>query len=291
MRSEVVRIIKDKIMLLIRMADITIILIHVPKTAGTTIRELLMGGIKKKYKNVKVNSIFSFGFVDSKSSNNKSKWESIKLNDNSKSKEICCYNNWFIWNNIDLAHIPRRNISDFYILNNISRVYWITCVRNPYSRIYSAYSWYVKEKDMKSDCIEFNKFVTQKLPGIIVNYYKQYFNNEILNNQYIHFVPMWMILINENNEFDYDYILRQENLNNDVYSMMESLKIPIEKISPHKNKTTGGRFYYDHLEHYTLEAINMIELLYNRDFILFGYRFIQRMVNYKSVVDLPYHSD
>lgn len=292
-------------MLILESHDLCLVLIHTPKTAGTTLRNLIINGIRKKYKQVDIKRIERLPQDHSGSSSvllnsNKNKSSNLPpvgckqpiLGNNSNiivptkkdSVLTICYGYWHICNNVDLAHIPRRHVHKFYppdrsYIIDKKKFYWVSCVRNPYSRIYSAYAWFMKENHLTLDCKQFNKFVIHQLPKIIADYCEQFMKGEIPHYRYIHFMPMWMMLAEDDGKPYYDFIVRQETFATDVCCLMEGLKIPLNRESimngrEYKHRTTGGKVYYDHLQHYTSEAINIIEKLYGRDFIMFGYKFI-----------------
>jgi len=320
-------------MLILESNDLHLMLIHIPKTAGTSLRHLLLHGIRRKYKDVEIKEVKCWPkdqAIDDKVQSNRSQSIAnykhvknqkiisstvevsstdslfniilgistkenrtdinyIKENPsticNKKYVKTMCYGYWYVSNKIDLAHIPRRFISRFYPpedkYSNIdyNDYYCISCVRNPYSRIFSAYSWYQRERRRPINTEEFNSFIVKRLPLIVADYHRQFNLGEVPSSEFIHFMPMWMMLADYKGDIKYNFIIRQETFSSDVLMLMDRLKLPLNRKSLtngliNHHKTTGGRGCYDHINHYNHLTLKVIEILYNRDFKLFGYRFI-----------------
>jgi len=244
-------------MLILERSDVTIVVIHVPKTAGTTLRHLLINSLRRNNRRMIVNHV------------------ERPVTDLVRGQ---VYSYWHIYKEVDLAHIPVRNINDYYPINHKKPIRYITLVRSPYSRIYSAYAWYKRERREETNIDGFNKFVVERLPKIVANYYQNYIRGEMPTAEYIHFIPMWMMLVDKIGELQFDYLLRQESFNNDVKSLMEDLNLPLSPFLLNGNyrqhATDSNSTNDSHLDKYTFESMRIIELLYRRDFILFGYKFL-----------------
>lgn len=358
-------------MLILESADLKLVFIHVPKAAGTSLRHLLLEGIKKRYPGIDVEEVKSvsdknqvkrvhshrdmvqatspFPYLHSSSEDKENKIKSSQslcniagtlqkssstdninttthksksalstrehsskeypnkeypridedVSTSSETRSILrldllrihdivrpmppmppkttCYGYWHIHRGVDLAHVPRSHFQSFYPPDRAYRVNkrdfrWITSVRNPYSRIYSAYCWYMRENFMKVDCVEFNRFVIERLPLIIANYHKQFEAKEVPSCRHIHFMPMWMMLAPEPGVAtpQFDYVIRQENFANDVRELLKELNLPYTgKDVRHHHSRGKGTGNYDHIQHYTIESLQVIECLYARDFLLF----------------------
>lgn len=308
-------------MLVVESNGLFIAFIHIPKTAGTTLREILKAALKIYFINVEVNKIKAYPSPSSprrraaKNSSLSSKNTVIVDNRTEQTvgdtPKVVCYGYWNVSDGIDLAHVPRRFFQEYYPPNSgliagtgchparwcsprisetmkqptethqvppkmdKSKFTWITCVRNPYARIYSAYCWHNKENHLLSTPEGFKFFVALKLTKIVEEYESLFKQNRPPSPEYIHFIPMWMMVSDKDGIPRVDHIIRQEEFDQQVSSLLKKLGLPVPKeyANAHCRKQTPPP-PYDYLKHYDPDTIKIVEKLYRRDFELFGYRIL-----------------
>ncbi len=250
----------------------TLIFIHIPKTGGGTVTNLLEKSINLTRKqNYKVVSHKLWG---------------IKNIDGG---------------NIDLAHVPWRYINKYHKLNMKTNFYIFACVRNPYDRLFSAYMW--KNKSLKNKSFEdlkgiFNSWARKNLRKIVENQKKRIFQNKIVFSE-IHYCPMYYYIpLNETQKMMIKYqdldqkildldseakastshkvnaIIRQENMTKYLPLLYGSSLQPVKESSDANvhvsfSKTPSGIYRY--LKYYEQDVKKLTEELYHEDFVLFGY--------------------
>jgi hypothetical protein len=142
---------------------------------------------------------------------------------------------WGIKNNFDLAHIPYCKMNQY--IKNIENYKIYAYSRNPYDRIISAF--FYKNKNKNRNINDFKKFCKNEL--LKFNFNKEY------PYTYIHYYPQYMFVCDDNNNYD--------------------SCIKIKKIEEPKT--------YDLSKYLDDECIYNINLVYEKDFKLFGYEIIK----------------
>lgn len=141
---------------------------------------------------------------------------------------------WHIQSNLDLAHIPYIKKNEF-IQNSIDYNYF-TYTRCPYDRIISAF--FYKNPDKKT--YDFKYFIKNTL----ISYeFDMKFDYMI-----IHYYPQYLFVC------DYNLDIPQN--------------IKIEKLENVENIKK-----YDSTEYFDNECINIINIIYSKDFLYFNYQF------------------
>lgn len=185
-----------------------LIFIHVPKTGGGTITETL--GIKSGHLNYFKYKSDDHGFIS------------------------------------ESQHWPVSLLRSC-IDNKIKRWFTFSFVRNPYTRIISAYFWHNKDGDDEWTVYKFEKWMYN-----------------FLNSKHIHAAPQSFILDEE-----IDFIGKFENLHEDFQIAMRKSGCPNLKITCHLHDT---KFVKDNLvNNLSRKSISMINLLYHEDFERFDY--------------------
>ena len=281
-------------MLIVESDGLFMVFIHIPKTAGSTLRRILELSLRKHFSAV-----------------------GNKHSENINNHRVICYGYWNILNGVDLAHVPFRFFQNYYPPNpdwikntggftetrqfmrrrmgstgvtnllqrpilttqikkeniNKAKFTWITCVRNPYSRIYSAYCWYNKEKRLPSSPDGFRFFVIIKLTKIVEIYNRSFKENRLPSPEFIHFIPMWMMISDKDGIPKANHIIRQEEFDQQVPLLLKRLNLPIpDKYSNIHCKNKSPPSSYEYLKHYDHDTSKIIEKLYALDFEWFGYR-------------------
>jgi hypothetical protein len=148
----------------------------------------------------------------------------------------------------------------------------ITCIRNVYDRIYSAYLF---EKRQRYPCIPkgrgFIDFVKLDLPKIVQQQLKLFEGKEKLHFDGIHFVPMYVFVTDKNNELKYNHLIHQENFEEEVQSVFEKLGLTGNKIPTMLCSSSTPPIPYEYIQQYDNEAMRIVEKLYKRDFEIFNY--------------------
>ena len=152
---------------------------------------------------------------------------------------------------------------------NIQEYFTFTFVRNPYSRLVSAYNfiknggyngnnkWDIKVRDTYIKNLSFKDFVLE-------NCYNK--KNQIKCNHFIgavHFLPQTYFI-----DTKIDFIGKVENLQKDFDIVCDRVGIPHLTL---KHKNIGEKANY--LDYYDNELIEIVKSLYHDDFKKFNYKF------------------
>lgn len=152
---------------------------------------------------------------------------------------------------------------------NIQEYFTFTFVRNPYSRLVSAYNfiknggyngnnkWDIEVRDAYIKNLSFKDFVLE-------NCYDK--KNQIKRNHFIgavHFLPQTYFIDTKIN-----FIGKVENLQKDFDIVCDRVGIPHSTL---KHKNIGEKANY--LDYYNNELIEIVQSLYHNDFQQFNYKF------------------
>ncbi|PMH28220.1 hypothetical protein BCU71_06520 [Vibrio lentus] len=141
------------------------------------------------------------------------------------------------------------------------RFYKFTFVRCPYSRLQSAY-YYLKYNSTYSTDREFyddNLSKFKDFKDFVINGLKM---KEVIS--WVHFVPQYKFLVNENDEVDMDFIGKFENINDDFEIISEKLGVKSELLKRNISKNKK-KLEFDE------EMISIVNDVYSRDFMELGY--------------------
>lgn len=208
--------------------------IHIPKNAGTSIENVglkhnVYWGFREwtKKDHKKNENIFK----------NKNPWINV-YNKKRPKKHIC-----FPWH---------RNYSDLGqgFLKKDDKTFCV--VRNPYTKIVSAYKYAHGNKSSKKGL---NKFIRDKL----TNFEKNKFWNSC------HLLPQYKFT---HEKIKCDNILKFENLEKDFDLLMKKNNLEKLKLTNHNN-TSKIKLSYNDLDDKSIKLINKV---YDKDFKLFNYK-------------------
>ena len=160
---------------------------------------------------------------------------------------------------IDKMHLY-YDVIDKYISKNILNKYFKFCIiRNPYNKLYSAWN-FIKERHGYNDV---NDFVKYKLDEKFI------YGKEIIpGDARVHYRPQFTFVYDEENNKFADFIIRYENLNEDISKMNKKygLNIPLYD---------NGNTQKNYINFFNKDSITKINNLYKKDFVLFNYEIIE----------------
>jgi hypothetical protein len=173
-----------------------------------------------------------------------------------------------LYGNIGLGHTPIREYRQLFRASFIDRAFVFTFVRNPWDRVYSAYSFLAEggwpEYDAEyrdtwlGDCRDFQQFVMEVLPldGA---------------REIVHFHPQREHLTEADGEMRaFDFVGRYETLHRD-FDFVRGRVNPNARLV-HRNRTET-RASADYREVYTPEMIAVVESIYGESDATLGYTF------------------
>ena len=154
-----------------------------------------------------------------------------------------------------------RNV-DFYKSHYGEKVfnslYKFCFVRNPYDRLFSAYT-FLKKGGINNQDLEFSNSYLQEFASFDEFVLKGLEKEEIIN--WVHFKPQYTFVCDENDNIVMDFVGKMENLNADFNTVCKHLKIDSELQKLNMSSTKKNEF--------SEEVKAMIKLKYQKDFNLF----------------------
>ena len=151
---------------------------------------------------------------------------------------------------------------NFYKLHYGEKVfnslYKFCFVRNPYDRLFSAYT-FLKEGGINNQDLEFSNSYLQEFASFNEFVLKGLEKEEIMN--WVHFKPQYTFVCDENDNIVMDFIGKMENLNADFNTVCKHLNIESELQKLNMSSAKKNEF--------SEEVKAMIKLKYQKDFNLF----------------------
>ena len=149
-------------------------------------------------------------------------------------------------------HLNYTLLTKTYPHINFNSMIKFTFVRNPYNRVVSLFNWNLKHK-----------------------YYTPKFDNKFTNKEFNNFLKTFISKQDSSHKLpqnfyfdcDYDFVGRVENFKEDFSRFLKIYNIPIVYKGEHFNKTNSNQI----LNNLSLENINLINKLYEEDFLRFNY--------------------
>ena len=154
-----------------------------------------------------------------------------------------------------------RNV-DFYKSHYGEKVfnslYKFCFVRNPYDRLFSAYT-FLKKGGINNLDLEFSNSYLQEFANFSEFVLKGLEKEEIMN--WVHFKPQYTFVCDENDNIVMDFVGKMENLNADFNTICKHLNIESELQKLNMSAAKKNEF--------SEEIKTMIKLKYQKDFNLF----------------------
>jgi len=159
---------------------------------------------------------------------------------------------------IDKMHLYYDVIYEFIYKNVLDNYFKFCIIRNPYNKLYSAWN-FIKKRHGYSNV---NDFIKYKLNEEFI------YGKEIIpGDARVHYRPQFTFVYdNKNNKFA-DFIIRYENLNEDISKMNEKYNLNIKLY----DNCNSQKSYINLLNK---ESILKINSLYKKDFELFNYEML-----------------
>ena len=145
-----------------------------------------------------------------------------------------------------------------FLYNSSSSLYKFCFVRNPYDRLFSAYT-FLKEGGINNLDSEFSNSYLQEFSNFDEFVLKGLEKEEIMN--WVHFKPQYTFVCDENDNIVMDFVGKMENLNADFDAVCKHLNIESELQKLNMSGTKKNDF--------SEEVKTMIKLRYQKDFNLF----------------------
>ena len=137
-------------------------------------------------------------------------------------------------------------------------LYKFCFVRNPYDRLFSAYT-FLKEGGINNQDLEFSNSYLQEFASFDEFVLKGLEKEEIMN--WVHFKPQYTFVCDENDNIVMDFVGKMENLNADFNTVCKHLNIESELQKLNMSSAKKNDF--------SEEVKTMIKLKYQKDFNLF----------------------
>lgn len=167
---------------------------------------------------------------------------------------------------VDKAHITLDDFSVYPDAPLIEDYFVFGFVRNPYSRVYSAFLEKNSQWGVTED-VDFNQFVQTELNEINIRF----------DWNFVHFCPQFYFFY-RGGKCQADFIGRFESLKRDYPRAMNLAHLDVDADLPYLNRRTtdagvsaDGAQLHEYLDKYDANSLNVVNRLYDRDFVYFGY--------------------
>ena len=154
-----------------------------------------------------------------------------------------------------------RNVNfykSYYGEKVFNSLYKFCFVRNPYERLFSAYT-FLKDGGINNQDLEFSNSYLQEFASFDEFVLKGLEKEEIMN--WVHFKPQYTFVCDENDNIVMDFVGKMENLNADFNAVCKHLNIESELQKLNMSATKKNEF--------SEEVKTIIKLKYQKDFNLF----------------------
>jgi hypothetical protein len=165
------------------------------------------------------------------------------------------------------GHPTYRRFLNMFGRHDFNSFYKFTFVRNPWDRTLSAYQFLKRggmhhlDKKFCDDVLaQYETFYDFVLNGLTL---------ENANN-WVHFIPQYLYVYDENLNLKVDFIGRFEGFSHDFETVRNTIGVGSALV--HLNKTQDKK-HINYREYYTPEMIEVINQIYKEDIKLFNYQF------------------
>jgi len=176
-----------------------------------------------------------------------------------------------LFNNLAGGHTTIKKYQISFSKYEFDSFFKFTFVRNPWSRLFSAYN-FLKKGGMNN--IDKN-WASRNLSdyGNFDDFVKRWVTTSNIE-KYIHFIPQYRFLcIPNRDEIKVDFLGFFENLEEDFAYIARQLSMADNVTLKHKNKTASNDKKIDYREFYNAETCDIVSEVYKKDIELFGYNF------------------
>ena len=151
--------------------------------------------------------------------------------------------------------------------NMINQLGFFSVVRNPWSRLFSAYN-YLRQGGMGDGDA---KFATRIRRHDSFQDFVYTFPKNLSYTRMLHFIPQHRFICNSSGDLMVEKLGKYETLEDDIQDIFDHFQIPYQGL-PYKNKTRGLE-REDYRSAYDSEMIEIVRSIYSKDCELFGYDF------------------
>ena len=188
------------------------------------------------------------------------------------------FSSYYNWKVVENVHQRESDIYSYIINKDISskkydEFYKFSFVRNPFSRLYSAFKDKIKpgiEHPVFIDCVEIGLY---KLGLRKEHSFSQFVNlvcstpSELLD---LHVKPQWQFIFTSDNEKIVNDLYRFEDFSAEMLRLTQRLGIHIKlEDIPHENRAQVRLDEYK--QFYDIDTITAVAKRYDKDFEIFGY--------------------
>jgi len=172
-----------------------------------------------------------------------------------------------IFGNLSGGHNRVVNYQKYYSPNTYQSYFKFTIVRNPWSRLFSAYNFLRSGGFSERDKAWFDSNLSQfvNFEDFVLNWL-----SEKSIYEYLHFWPQVFFLKNLSGEVELDYIGHFETIDHDFKKIVSILGIP-ELTLPHHNQMAD--VFIDHRRFFSDVMIRKVADIYEDDINVLKYRF------------------
>ena len=163
-----------------------------------------------------------------------------------------------LFGDVKWGHRSVNFYKSYYGEKVFNSLYKFCFVRNPYDRLFSAYT-FLKEGGVNNQDLEFSNSYLEEFASFDEFVLKGLEKEEIMN--WVHFKPQYTFVCDENDNIVMDFIGKMENLKADFNTVCKHLNIESELQKLNMSSTKNNEF--------SEEVKAMIKLKYQKDFNLF----------------------